>query len=149
MDKYYCKSLCFLILMLIVTRMGEAQLMENFYSSSCPNVEAIVRQVVRTKINQTFVTIPATLRLYFHDCFVEVATLMHSITFYYFFYKYLVPNTFLRASNRILLEPIEPSRGPFFLVIISSALICRDVMPLLLLLHRIMMPRKMLQTICH
>ncbi|XP_011097275.1 peroxidase 51 [Sesamum indicum] len=71
MDKYYCKSLCFLILMLIVTRMGEAQLMENFYSSSCPNVEAIVRQVVRTKINQTFVTIPATLRLYFHDCFVE------------------------------------------------------------------------------
>ncbi|KAK4426049.1 Peroxidase 55 [Sesamum alatum] len=54
-------------------RMGEAQgqLMDNFYSSSCPNVEAIVRQVVLTKINQTFVTIPATLRLYFHDCFVE------------------------------------------------------------------------------
>ncbi|KAL0431556.1 UNVERIFIED_CONTAM: Peroxidase 55 [Sesamum radiatum] len=57
--------------MSIVMRMGEGQLMENFYSASCPNVEGIVRQVVLTKINQTFVTIPATLRLYFHDCFVE------------------------------------------------------------------------------
>ncbi|KAL0395793.1 UNVERIFIED_CONTAM: Peroxidase 55 [Sesamum calycinum] len=71
MEKYYCKSLCFLILMLIVTRMGEGQLIENFYSSSCPNVEGIVRQVVLSKINQTFVTVPATLRLFFHDCFVE------------------------------------------------------------------------------
>ncbi|KAL0461787.1 UNVERIFIED_CONTAM: Peroxidase 55 [Sesamum latifolium] len=71
MEKYYCKSLCFLILMSIVMRTSEGQLMENFYSSSCPNVEGIVRQVVLTKINQTFVTIPATLRLYFHDCFVE------------------------------------------------------------------------------
>ncbi|KAL0381827.1 UNVERIFIED_CONTAM: Peroxidase 55 [Sesamum angustifolium] len=51
--------------------MGEGQLIENFYSSSCPNVESIVRQVVLTKINQTFVTVPATLRLFFHDCFVE------------------------------------------------------------------------------
>ncbi|KAL0424195.1 UNVERIFIED_CONTAM: Peroxidase 51 [Sesamum radiatum] len=71
MEKYYSKSLGFLILMLIVTRMGEGQLIENFYSSSCPNVEGIVRQVVLTKINQTFVTVPATLRLFFHDCFVE------------------------------------------------------------------------------
>lgn len=53
-------------------RGSEAQLVENFYSSSCPNVESIVKQAVSTKFSQTFTTIPATLRLFFHDCFVEV-----------------------------------------------------------------------------
>ncbi|MBA0702165.1 hypothetical protein Goari_020544, partial [Gossypium aridum] len=50
---------------------GEGQLLENFYANSCPNLESIVRQEVSTKFTQTFVTIPATLRLFFHDCFVE------------------------------------------------------------------------------
>ncbi|KAL4032269.1 hypothetical protein IC575_005339 [Cucumis melo] len=50
---------------------GKAQLVENFYGSKCPNLEQIVTQSVQTKIAQTFVTIPATLRLFFHDCFVE------------------------------------------------------------------------------
>ncbi|KAI4339506.1 hypothetical protein MLD38_024446 [Melastoma candidum] len=47
----------------------DAQLAENFYKGTCPNVESIVKQVVTTKFGQTFVTIPATLRLFFHDCF--------------------------------------------------------------------------------
>ncbi|XVF13902.1 hypothetical protein REPUB_Repub09cG0009700 [Reevesia pubescens] len=50
---------------------GEGQLSETFYQTTCPKVESIVRKVVTEKINQTFVTIPATLRLFFHDCFVE------------------------------------------------------------------------------
>ncbi|KAF3962362.1 hypothetical protein CMV_013115 [Castanea mollissima] len=50
---------------------GEGQLVENFYRSSCPNVESIVQQAVSTKFSQTFTTIPATLRLFFHDCFVQ------------------------------------------------------------------------------
>nr|GMC99513.1 peroxidase 55-like [Ipomoea batatas] len=54
----------------LVTR-AEGQLAENFYASTCPNVELIVQQVVGTKFAQTFVTVPATLRLFFHDCFVE------------------------------------------------------------------------------
>ncbi|CAA0412675.1 Peroxidase 35 [Arabidopsis thaliana] len=48
-----------------------AQLKTNFYGNSCPNVEQIVKKVVQEKIKQTFVTIPATLRLFFHDCFVN------------------------------------------------------------------------------
>ncbi|XP_057960337.1 peroxidase 51-like [Malania oleifera] len=48
-----------------------AQLRRNYYANVCPNVESIVRGVVRTKIQQTFVTIPGTLRLFFHDCFVQ------------------------------------------------------------------------------
>jgi peroxidase len=46
-------------------------LSRNFYASSCPTVETIVRGIVQQKINQTFVTIPGTLRLFFHDCMVE------------------------------------------------------------------------------
>ncbi|ONK58518.1 uncharacterized protein A4U43_C09F13900 [Asparagus officinalis] len=50
---------------------GEGQLAENFYRLSCPFVEDIVRQEVMKKMSLTFVTVPATLRLFFHDCFVE------------------------------------------------------------------------------
>ncbi|XP_076926177.1 peroxidase 55-like, partial [Bidens hawaiensis] len=55
----------------VLTRKGDGQLVENFYAATCPMVEAIVRQTVNTKVMQTFTTIPATLRLFFHDCFVE------------------------------------------------------------------------------
>lgn len=66
------RGLCLAMVIIMVTGRGEAQLKQNFYSSSCPNVESIVKQAVVTKLNQTFVTIPATLRLILHDCFVEV-----------------------------------------------------------------------------
>lgn len=46
-------------------------LKQNFYANVCPNVESIVRGVVRQKFQQTFVTVPATLRLFFHDCVVQ------------------------------------------------------------------------------
>ncbi|KAL8488944.1 hypothetical protein ACS0TY_025018 [Phlomoides rotata] len=48
-----------------------AQLRTGFYSTSCPNVESLVRAAVQTKFQQTFVTAPATLRLFFHDCLVR------------------------------------------------------------------------------
>lgn len=60
------------LLMVIVVRRGEGKLVQNFYGSSCSNVEQIVRQAVQNKLSQTLITIPATLRLFFHDCFVEV-----------------------------------------------------------------------------
>ncbi|XP_057481833.1 peroxidase 55 [Actinidia eriantha] len=65
------RGLCLAIVTIMVVGRGEGQLAENFYSSSCPNVESIVKQAVSTKFSQTFTTIPATLRLFFHDCFVE------------------------------------------------------------------------------
>ena len=40
----------------------------------CPNVESIVRGVVAKKIQQTPATVGATVRLFFHDCFVEVSS---------------------------------------------------------------------------
>ncbi|GJN15627.1 hypothetical protein PR202_gb02559 [Eleusine coracana subsp. coracana] len=49
---------------------GDATLSPDYYASSCPNLESIVRYEVSRKINLTVVTIPATLRLFFHDCLV-------------------------------------------------------------------------------
>ncbi|XP_028796359.1 peroxidase 51-like [Neltuma alba] len=48
-----------------------AQLSPHHYSKICPNLEKIVREAVRKKFHQTFVTAPATIRLFFHDCFVH------------------------------------------------------------------------------
>ncbi|KAG6729010.1 hypothetical protein I3842_01G006100 [Carya illinoinensis] len=50
---------------------ASAQLKRNFYANICPNVENIVRDAVQKKFKQTFVTVPATIRLFFHDCFVQ------------------------------------------------------------------------------
>lgn len=63
------------MVLLMATGSGEAQLSPNFYQSSCPNVESIVRQAVQKKLSRTSVTVPATLRLFFHDCFIEVKLL--------------------------------------------------------------------------
>ncbi|CAI9763362.1 unnamed protein product [Fraxinus pennsylvanica] len=51
--------------------LASAQLRQNYYANICPNVESIVRNVVNQKFRQTFVTVPATLRMFFHDCFVQ------------------------------------------------------------------------------
>ncbi|KAJ9540739.1 hypothetical protein OSB04_027245 [Centaurea solstitialis] len=59
------------ILLLIFPNPSFAQLKQNYYANICPNVETIVRNAVRAKVQQTFVTIPGTLRLFFHDCFVQ------------------------------------------------------------------------------
>lgn len=68
---------------------GEGQLVENFYSSSCPNVESMVKQAVTNKFTETITTGQATLRLFFHDCFVEVCSSI-LIMFLYFFTCVLV-----------------------------------------------------------
>ena len=56
----------------LLPSMASAQLRPNFYANICPNVENIVRTAVRAKFRETFVTVPATIRLFFHDCFVRV-----------------------------------------------------------------------------
>ncbi|EYU37317.1 hypothetical protein ABFS82_10G138400 [Erythranthe guttata] len=60
-----------LIVVLVISNTANAQLRTNFYNATCPNVEALVRAAVQAKFRQTFVTAPATLRLFFHDCFVR------------------------------------------------------------------------------
>ncbi|KAF5749374.1 peroxidase 16-like [Tripterygium wilfordii] len=62
-------SLSIFLSLLLTTASG--QLRPDFYRGTCPNVESLVRSAVQTKFQQTFVTVPATLRLFFHDCFVR------------------------------------------------------------------------------
>ncbi|XP_028802366.1 peroxidase 16-like [Neltuma alba] len=58
-----------LSLQLIAASFGQLQV--DYYNHSCPNVESIIRAAVERKFQQTIVTAPATLRLFFHDCFVR------------------------------------------------------------------------------
>ncbi|KAG2631254.1 peroxidase 35-like [Panicum virgatum] len=46
-------------------------LRRNYYAGVCPSVESIVRGVVARKVRQTATCIGATVRLFFHDCFVQ------------------------------------------------------------------------------
>nr|XP_010911693.3 peroxidase 50-like [Elaeis guineensis] len=64
-------SLLFILSICLIPQLGSAQLRQNYYANICPNVESIVRNVVKTKFDETFVTVPATIRLLFHDCFVQ------------------------------------------------------------------------------
>ncbi|KAK7303912.1 hypothetical protein RJT34_14830 [Clitoria ternatea] len=60
-----------LLLLLINAQTSSAELSIGFYRKTCPNVEQLVRSAVQQKFQQTFVTAPSTLRLFFHDCFVR------------------------------------------------------------------------------
>ncbi|KAK3221323.1 hypothetical protein Dsin_008348 [Dipteronia sinensis] len=64
-------SFILLLSLLLNTSCVSAQLREDYYKNTCPNVESLVRSAVTNKFKQTFVTAPATLRLFFHDCFVR------------------------------------------------------------------------------
>ncbi|KAG2719746.1 hypothetical protein I3843_02G001400 [Carya illinoinensis] len=65
-------SLCIIIVSLcLFPYPTAAKLQRNYYANTCPDVENIVKEAVRQKFQQTFVTVPATIRLFFHDCFVQ------------------------------------------------------------------------------
>ncbi|KAB2081921.1 hypothetical protein ES319_A05G164900v1 [Gossypium barbadense] len=47
------------------------QLSVNYYAKSCPQVEQLVGSITSQQFKETPVSAPATIRLFFHDCFVE------------------------------------------------------------------------------
>ncbi|CAK9164466.1 unnamed protein product [Ilex paraguariensis] len=50
---------------------ANAQLSPNFYASTCPNLQLIVRNAMREAINRDLRLGASILRLFFHDCFVN------------------------------------------------------------------------------
>jgi len=63
---------CIAVVFGVLPLSSNAQLDPAFYSKTCPNLNSIVREIVRnfTKIEPRM---PAILiRLHFHDCFVQV-----------------------------------------------------------------------------
>ncbi|KAK7411187.1 hypothetical protein VNO78_02619 [Psophocarpus tetragonolobus] len=67
MEEIWLFSLMIFLMILAV----QSQLKTGFYSSSCPNVEAIVRSTVESYYNKDPTIAPGLLRLHFHDCFVQ------------------------------------------------------------------------------
>ncbi|CAI9089185.1 OLC1v1023703C2 [Oldenlandia corymbosa var. corymbosa] len=60
----------FLVASLLVC-CANAQLSNNFYSSTCPKLESIVRSSMTTAVNNEKRIAASILRLFFHDCFVN------------------------------------------------------------------------------
>lgn len=55
----------------ILAQLGASDLKPGYYASTCPNVESIVQGVVAEKQKATIRTTGSTVRLFFHDCFVD------------------------------------------------------------------------------
>jgi peroxidase len=51
---------------------GAIALNDNYYASICPNLESLVQGAVRGMMSTSNIAAAATLRLFFHDCFVQV-----------------------------------------------------------------------------
>lgn len=49
------------------------QISYKYYARSCPQVEQLVASVTSQQYKEAPVSGPATIRLFFHDCFVEVS----------------------------------------------------------------------------
>ncbi|KAE8774270.1 Peroxidase 55 [Hordeum vulgare] len=74
------RSVCAVVAVALVAAMlslGEAAayggggMSPDYYKTTCPQLEDIVLKEVTRKKNETIVTIPAVLRLFFHDCLVN------------------------------------------------------------------------------
>ncbi|XP_024514911.1 peroxidase 51 [Selaginella moellendorffii] len=65
------KTLLLLLVITVCVSSSSAQLSVGFYGRSCPRVESIVKRVALDKFKQAPTSAAATVRLFFHDCFVE------------------------------------------------------------------------------
>ncbi|CAA0823638.1 Peroxidase 19 [Striga hermonthica] len=54
-----------------VTRTPKYQLSVDFYAKTCPQLDQLVASVTSQQFKEAPISAPATIRLFFHDCFVE------------------------------------------------------------------------------
>lgn len=64
----------FAVVFSVFTGAANAQLSPNFYSTSCPNLGTIVRSGMASAVQTEKRMGASILRLFFHDCFVNVST---------------------------------------------------------------------------
>ncbi|XP_078176327.1 peroxidase 45-like [Carex rostrata] len=64
-------QLLFLASFFTIFYSGATALNETYYASICPNLESLVQGAVRGMMSTTNIAAAATLRLFFHDCFVQ------------------------------------------------------------------------------
>jgi len=105
----------------------EATFYFNFYEKSCPHAEKIVKEVVLSQFKFNQGIAPGILRLFFHDCFVEVKYLgtkfKISQLYYYFGIRAQIATSSRESSNVVVIVTISLELLNFEL-----ALCCRDVM---------------------
>lgn len=66
-------TLSILIFTLLASSSTNAQLSPNFYAKTCPRLQPIVRNAMSQAINREARLGASILRLFFHDCFVNVS----------------------------------------------------------------------------
>ncbi|KAG0588913.1 hypothetical protein M758_2G231800 [Ceratodon purpureus] len=55
----------------ILSSAVKAQLVSDFYKTSCPNAESTITSAVNSSFNKRRASAPGVLRIHFHDCFVN------------------------------------------------------------------------------
>jgi hypothetical protein len=80
---------------LVLALSAAAQLSPTFYDGSCPNLQSIVRSGMAAAVQQEPRMGASILRLFFHDCFVQVTAPFHN----FFAYRLLARSC--RASRGI------------------------------------------------
>lgn len=106
----------------VFPQLGSAQLQQNYYANICPNVETIVRNAVTKKIQETFVTVGATIRLFFHDCFVQVIVCLNIMS-----KQRIQTNSAFRFTRTDRIECLSDDSGIYTYQTIDVG--DRDVMP--------------------
>ncbi|GAU16989.1 hypothetical protein TSUD_37470 [Trifolium subterraneum] len=84
MHNYYPMAFPILFLLFISLPFSSAKLNINYYKTTCPDFEKIVRENIYTKQSASPATAPGLLRLFFHDCITDGcdASLLISSTAY-------------------------------------------------------------------
>ena len=62
-----------LVLSVLIIGSANAQLSTNFYSKTCPKLSTTVKSTLQTAISKEARMGASILRLFFHDCFVNVS----------------------------------------------------------------------------
>jgi len=70
------------LLLLASSSPAAGQLEVGYYSKTCPNVEAVVREEMEKIISAAPSLAGPLLRLHFHDCFVRVSVAVQIIDSY-------------------------------------------------------------------
>jgi peroxidase len=76
----------FVVTLVMLATICDAQLSSTFYDSTCPNALSTIRTAIRTAVSKERRMAASLIRLHFHDCFVQVTILIFIYVFCQFVY---------------------------------------------------------------
>uniref|UniRef100_A0A151UHV1 peroxidase n=1 Tax=Cajanus cajan TaxID=3821 RepID=A0A151UHV1_CAJCA len=66
----------FIVTLILLATICDAQLSSTFYDGACPNALSTIRSVIRSAVSEERRMAASLIRLHFHDCFVQVRALV-------------------------------------------------------------------------